>query len=799
MAHTPQNSWPKATLILLGLLAVSLYMLQYWTLPKYAALPQNIISLKVFWSAVSYLVKPGWQDAIFFLLPALLFVGIIALEARRREFSNLLIRCCTSDRATCYLLAASAIVITRYYFAMGEINWAGDGSAHIAFAYAAIECIAAGEIPIWTNLISLGSPYLQYYGFLYFYLVGLLDLFVGSMFTTIKISLALGHIASIFGMYMLARVAGRSRAAGVLGALAYGLCFWHLQQVLIMGRYPLCLFYAVLPWPFYFFERLRLPARRVAAVCGGGLTLGILPFIHPGYGFWATLFFSFYGLVRILHTPHFRSREIIIAATLLAGGAVLFGAYLTVPMWLERAGTGIDSGVILSGVPDPSWKRVFIWSNLRFPLWPLTEKELPWYGGYLGIVPFGLACIGAILPWRLPARGRHLPHLAVACCFALSLILVFGYRLPALQALPFVTALNAGRYLLFTTFFMSLAAGIGGAALRHRWPSDVQLRTLSLPILLVVLDLGPTTIQQPYQPHGYNPTMYSEDLLQELQQKGTDLDLSAGEIPNFRIFSNLDKMHPFVANTWLAYHTRLPSPQADHRLLMPSMHAFAAPFERYIDFLLNHPDSPPLQQSHTVLSGLQLLNIHHLVNVNSSREIAALMNATTSPALVSSRIEDHAMLAADSKSENGQHIAAYIDAMDINLGRKISARFFIADLVATHDLDTDPSLEVTSHRVWHQRVELDLRVTAPCYTRLAYTYFPALEVLVNNRPVEPLRTAAGFICLPLETGPNKIVLQARLSPLRQVLLGIDLVLLAIGFGAFIRSKKNGASLSTRYE
>ena len=99
----------------------------------------------------------------------------------------------------------------------------------------------------------------------------------------------------------------------------------------------------------------------------------------------------------------------------------------------------------------------------------------------------------------------------------------------------------------------------------------------------------------------------------------------------------------------------------------------------------------------------------------------------------------------------------------------------------------------------HDSVELDLRVTAPCYARLAYTYFPALEVLVNNRPVEPLRTAAGFICLPLETGNNKIVLQARLSPLRQVLLGVDLVLLAIGLGAFIRSKKNGASLSTRYE
>ena len=134
-------------------------------------------------------------------------------------------------------------------------------------------------------------------------------------------------------------------------------------------------------------------------------------------------------------------------------------------------------------MPDPSWKRVFILSNLRFPL---------------------LALIGAILP----RRGRPLPYLAAGICFALTLLLVFGYRLPPLQALPFVTALNAGRYLLFTTFFMSLLAGLGGAALKRWRPANMRVKTLSLPILLLLGDLGPTTFQQPYTFAVHNSTNY---------------------------------------------------------------------------------------------------------------------------------------------------------------------------------------------------------------------------------------------------------------------------------------------------
>ena len=59
MSNDAQKPWPKATLTLLGLLTLSLYVLQYETLPKYSALPQNIVSIKVFWSIVSNVIQPG--------------------------------------------------------------------------------------------------------------------------------------------------------------------------------------------------------------------------------------------------------------------------------------------------------------------------------------------------------------------------------------------------------------------------------------------------------------------------------------------------------------------------------------------------------------------------------------------------------------------------------------------------------------------------------------------------------------------------------------------------------------------
>ena len=217
--HQPTN-WPKTPFVLLALLVLDLYVLQYAVLPRYDKLPLITASFFDFKMALLTWGEIRWYDAPLLGLGAILAAALLFLEARTAQLTQLLSLTLRSGRATWALLAAATFVLTRYYFASGESHWAGDASAHMAYAYAAVRAIADGQWPLWTNLMGVGTPYLQYYGFLYFYFVGLIDLVVGDFFSTIKLSLAFGHWLSAAGMYLLARTACRSRAAGLLAALA---------------------------------------------------------------------------------------------------------------------------------------------------------------------------------------------------------------------------------------------------------------------------------------------------------------------------------------------------------------------------------------------------------------------------------------------------------------------------------------------------------------------------------------------------------------------------------------------------
>jgi len=187
------------------------------------------------------------------------------------------------------LLALVSLVLVRFYFARGGVSWAGDGSLHLTYAALAARTIAAGEFPVWTYAFASGSPFLQFYGFLFYYLVGLVDVALGDLNLTLKILLAAGHVGSGLAMYAFLRAALGSRPAAFIGGLAFVLTFWHTQHVLVMGRLPLSLFYGLLPLPFWAFERARLPGRRVSSVITGALSLAAMIFTHPGYAAWAPI------------------------------------------------------------------------------------------------------------------------------------------------------------------------------------------------------------------------------------------------------------------------------------------------------------------------------------------------------------------------------------------------------------------------------------------------------------------------------------------------------------------------------
>jgi len=72
---------------------------------------------------------------------------------------------------------------------------------------------------------------------------------------------------------------------------------------------------------------------------------------------------------------------------------------------------------------------------------------------------------------------------------------------------------------------------------------------------------------------------------------------------------------------------------------------------------------------------------------------------------------------------------------------------------------------------------------------LAYAYSPSLAVIVNGSEVTPIETSGGFIAIPLQAGRQHIVLEARMSPLRKTLLGIDVLFLVAAIALAWRARK----------
>ena len=573
-----------ATAAALGLLALLLFVHQYTTMARFGVFPpaQGYVTAQNFLSQVFERIEFTLFDFALLTAIAGLFLSLLVAELRYGCITALLRVFFTGERWTIVLLAVGGLVAVRHYLGLGNFSWSADQPQHINFVHMASRSIAGGELPIWTNYLGTGTPYLQFYGFLFFYLTGLVDQLWNDIFASLKAVMAVLHVASGLAMYLLARTVTRSRSAGFIAGLAYVLSFWHTQQIIIMGRFPLSLFYALLPLPFYFFERLSSPCHasireKLASSLAGGICLGALALTHPGYGFWATVLLGVYaGLRLLLKIPASERPGLAGWSAVLFAGGLVFGGYLTLPMWLERDYTGLYTNFVdLSSVPIPTWQHVLAWSNYRYWVVPSPDIEINWYGGYLGLSLVVVVAVGAAAALRSRSRELILRSLPVLCCLGLTALLVFGYRLPPLQSLPVVKMLAAGRYLLFTVFFLALAAGPAAQALTillrgRRWRVPVS----TLILLAIAIDLGPTTFQQVYSTRDPAP-----DLVPELRAHADSLDVH-GQLPNHRVYWR-SSGYNFWVQGQLYIQSRTPSPNSLDVGKVRAVADFVEPFDRY--------------------------------------------------------------------------------------------------------------------------------------------------------------------------------------------------------------------------
>ena len=780
--------------------------MQYVTVEKFAVFPpsQSHGTLANFIGYTSEQITFDVLDAVLLALFLISASLLLYQEWRRRVLSVFLQHCFSSPTRTLVLLVFSLLVSVRFYFSGGELNWGADASHHIAMSWLAAEAISAGEAPVWTFFMGTGSPYLQNYGFAFFYLVGLVDLALRDLSLSLKLTMAAGHLLSGIGMYFLAAGLCRSRRAGFIAGLAYSICFWHTQQVLIMGRLSLSLFYAVLPWAFHYVERVAASPYKMRAALLGGVSVALLTFTHPGYGTYALVLLACYSLLRL-----WSCRKRPDAVAILHSGLLLFligatfGSYMNAGIYLERGHTRMhEFSIDLSGVPDPTWQHLLGWSNFRFWLIPPSEP-VHWYGGYLGISLVLLALAGGAVALR-----RHQGRLAPCwVCLVLVALVIIAYRWPPIADLPLIHAFNASRYLLFLSFFLALAAGMGTYSLLSRGPRWLaRSRWYTILLLVLMIDLFPTTFVQPYNEENYWSTSLEQNILKPIAVAAAPF-LQRDELPEYRAHWVGPGLYSYKRQAYTLYLGATPISEAFHPGELRTLQTFTQPFTGWANTLIGRMDSLEQLKAHPLYKllsdGLYLLNTRYLI-ADSPNRFTTVLSMGHSPIVVSGRLEGYDRNATGPEAisarigvepEMDEAIARALEiiartGVQRPLGSLACERILVRDMEGQRNLETAPVARVLSHVVRRQEVEMKVEVSADCYARLAYAYFPYLRVSVDGKPVRPLQTAGRFMALPLEAGEHEIAIEARLSPLRRGLLALAAVSLVLALALVVREHRN---------
>ena len=791
--------------------------IQYVTIEKFSVFPRgkSYTTWANFVRAIEKQITFGPLDGLLVALFLVSTAFLLYKEVRHRVLTDFLQTCFASQRKTLWLLAGCLLLCVRFYFARGELSWAADASHHIVSSWLAAQAIADGQVPIWTFFMGTGSPYLQNYGFAFFYLIGLVDLVCRDLSLSLKLVMAAAHVLSGIGMYYLAASLCPSRRAAFIAGLGYALCFWHTQHVLIMGRFPMSLFYALLPWAFYWIECVVNSPYKMRAALFGGMSMALLNFTHPGYGTYAMVLLGCYSMVRLWSCwSRPDTRTIMRAGVLLFVLGIAFGAYMNVGMYLERMHTMMhDFSFSLSSIPDPTWRHLLGWSNYYF--WLIPPNSLHWYGGYLGVSLCVVALAGGVVAlWRRDRRSA-----ACWICLILTTLAVFAYRWPLVSTLPLIHLFNASRYLLFLAFFLALAAGIGAYMLLLHGPRSLaRSRWCTFLLLVIWVDLFPTTFIHPYYSPGKKSSAggWPPELFAEVGKEATPFR-ERDELPNFRAQWIGEGVYTPLRRAHMLYMGATPIVETFHPGELRTFGTFIRPFTDWAHSLLPEVESPEQLLTHPHFDllkvGFQLLNIRHVIATSSQHGSGfAFAMEEYSPIVVSGRLvsyDEEAVDFTDIASRFGEDLddsvaqALWIivhTGLHQPIGNTLSCdRIFVRDKEGERDLGTTPTAQVISHRVDHQQVEMRVAVSTRCYARLAYAHFPYLQVTVDGMPVQPMETAGRFMALPLEAGEHDIVLKAQLSPLRRSLLALSGVLfvgaLALVFREHRHLKKKKAQPS----
>ena len=682
--------------------------------------------------------------------------------------------------------------------------------------------IKDGFSPFYTFMFYCGFPVLRFYSPLFYLLGGPLTLLTGGdLLLAVRILQILLHLVSALAMYLYLlakdeKGRGREDRAGfgpALGAIVYLVVPWRTLYLAGIANYPQALVYVLLPLVFLALESI-LDGQDEKPEVRGWMRLGLL------LGLWVGLLFLAHLVYAILTLPFLavwwavknRRRPGVLRQTTgewqALGSAVL-------------AGIGVSAFFLVPFVAEQASHRFPITHlDLSVPDWMVLLGLKPRVGGYAGAY-LGLSvtlllfvAVGAVAFRR--HRRFQIPALLG---LAISLFLTFGPALLKEKQYLITAGLPPERFLVFVIFFIALLVPsaydfVRNALARRRVRPGLVFAVMAG---LVMLDCLFYLLHAHYVERSGLLAVRDEVypiVGREPHARLVDLDVLEPRVDDSRRTSRLP--------TFSVIYGGLPTPLGlPYHQYAPRSMLYVYPWVDYA--VSDFGDTTIRPISDDTHKALALMGVSHFIawptlvspgGTDDGRFIAVLKNkkemdwdnrfvgSQRQPPLAFGRTHQGLVLAAnrvvpmapDALVPDHSFVVArnwrrLLDTMQLD--RADHRLSFIPAVAGTspESLPGLPALVIDSTRIRHQDVVTGFRANADCFLRLAVSFYPELQVLLDGKPVQFFETADHFTYIRCPAGPHVLRVNARLGGLRLATLLLSLASLPAVLVLILRRKR----------
>ncbi len=664
-----------------------------------------------------------------------------------------------------------------YFLLPGYLIAATDGIDYTTLAWQVRNALVLGRFPIWSNWGDMGSPLMQFFHPLLFTLVATVDLVADNIWVSMKLVLFTLHILSVAAVFVYVKRITVSRLGGIAAACAIGFCYYRYHLLVYTNKFVSAPTFLLLPLQLLLVEEIVVGsrARRAGMALAATVALGLIFHVH--FGIHNVCFVSVYAVFRLFpvgSSPLFQWRRRTHAGRQLllwTGLGVLASAAYTVPAVVEQDLTVIPdlfSRGLLSVPPRLVNDRIAAMFTFA------GSQGRGWDYGYVGGWMMGFGLFG----YALDLYKRNWRVIAPLSILVLALLLALG-------PVGFLFR-TQGRYSVYVVVMGAIGVGVlvarlestdvlGFTSWRGGWPCGrCGLVTLAICSIIIVDTLRFQLFLNYLVPPSHNGSPENRVTAHQWLARhrnsiqGRILDQAQPE--NGSLIPYVAGLSTYQGNNetsrWslsLLRNLRPANPNP-HGIRPYSLEELLGP-ERDLLLIANTglviADSPtPLAQyPGAVETG------DGAVLIPTGGGMSMLASETTM--IVEPRLQ-FAPLAREMSIDRESGVAAFIPILS---GEGPSVHSALSGSVLT--------ASVSNHSMESQYVRMDYELSSTAYLQLSYSYYPYLRVKIDGAEVETFPTAFGLIGLQSPSGGHTLEIIPYLSPLRRVVIAINMAALLL--------------------